>query len=84
MRKLFLFFYTGGDISEIVQKTDETYFGAKPRFSTRLFPGLAAIFVINQQDMFMIGVFIAVAIFYSLLFWYAEKCNREKRHQISK
>jgi hypothetical protein len=27
--------------------------------------------------MFMIGVFIGVVIFFSLLFWYADKCHKE-------
>gem|GEM_PF-6529713 len=34
--------------------------------------------------MFMVYVFLAVIIFYSLLFWYAEKCNRVMRQQIRK
>lgn len=33
--------------------------------------------------MFMLYVFGAMGIFYSLLFWYVEKCNRAIRHQIS-
>lgn len=32
----------------------------------------------------MILVFLAVIMFYSLLFWYAEKFNRMQRHEVRK